>query len=161
MEARRPIPDGFVAGLAAGVTVIVVFLVYDVVRVAPLSTPFELAGILFGAEGPPLGLTGQARLAAIASAIFRILAYTGFHLLVFGALGAGAVWLFNRMGRSLNVFTGALYGLIVCTAVLYGAFWLVWTGVSAPSLTGVLLANAAAGAVLAWRVQASSSAGSS
>lgn len=156
MQARRPFPDGAVAGIVAGLAVIVVFFIYDAVRVAPLATPFELAGVLFGVEGPGMGLSGRERLATIAAALFRLLAYTGFHLVVFAVLGAAAVWLFNRLSIPWSLVTGALYGLVVCTAVLYAAFWFVWTGVSAPSLTGVLLANAVAGMVLARRVQASS-----
>ena len=157
MEGRRPIPDGASAGLVAGLAVIVIFFLYDVVRMTPLATPFELAGILFGAEGPGTGLSGTGRLAAIASALFRMLAYTGFHFAVFAALGAAAVAFFDRLKLPLNVVTGGIYGLVVCTGVLYAAFWLVWSGVSAPSLTGVLLANTVAGVVLALRLQSPAS----
>jgi hypothetical protein len=157
MEGRRPIPDGAAAGLVAGLAVIVIFFLYDVVRMTPLATPFEMAGILFGTEGPGTGLSGTGRLAAIASALFRMLAYTGFHFLVFAALGATAVAFFDRLKLPLNVVTGGIYGLVVCTAVLYGAFWLVWSGISAPSLTGVMLANVVAGVVLALRLQSPAS----
>lgn len=153
MEPKRPIPDGAAAGLAAGLAVIVIFFLYDIVRMTPLATPFQLARILFGAEGPGTGLSGTGRLAAIASALFRMVAYTGFHFVVFASLGAAAVWIFDRLKVPLNLVTGALYGVVVCTAVLYGAFWLLWSNLSVPSVTGVLLANAVAGIVLALRLR--------
>lgn len=154
MEPRRPVPDGVLAGFVAGIAVIVLFLLYDVVRLAPLSTPVELAGVLFGVEGPGPNISeGPARLSMVVTAVFRVVAYTGVHLAVFAALGAFAVVLFHRLGLRLTPVSGAIYGLVVCTAVLYAAFALVWADFSGPGLAGVLLANAGAGAVMGRMLQ--------
>lgn len=149
MIRGRTLSDGVTAGVAAGAAVIVLFLFYDVVRMSPLATPFELSSVLFGAEGPAPGLTERSRLGPIVAALFRVLAYTGFHLAVFAALGVGAAWLSRRLGRPLSLVSGAAYGLVVCTTVLYVAFALLWPRLTAPAVAGVLVANALAGVVMA------------
>ena len=152
MERQPSTFDGVGAGLLAGASVIALFLVYDALRMNPVATPMEFARVLFGVEGPALGVTdsgsGATRAATIATAVFRLIAYTGMHFLVFAGLGALAARLFARFRIPPNAFTGALYGLTACTAVLFAAFMIVWPPVTGPSVVGILIANACAGAII-------------
>jgi hypothetical protein len=155
MERKYTTLEGASAGLLAGLSVIVLFVVYDAARLTPFATPMELSRVLFGVGGPALGVTESAvsRLTTVATAIFRVLAYTGFHFLVFGGLGVLAARLFTRWGIPANAATGAVYGLTACTVVLFAAFLLVWPPVTTPRLVGVLVANALAGAILGTRLK--------
>lgn len=150
MERKHTALRGAGAGLVAGLSVIVLFFAYDVVTMSPLATPMEFSRVLFGVGGPGLGLSeaGGTRLTAVATALFRLLAYTGFHLLVFAALGVVAAKLFARYKIPANAITGMIFGLTVCTIVLFTAFVLVWPPVTTTGLVGVLVANAVAGAIL-------------
>jgi hypothetical protein len=150
MERKHTVLVGAGAGLQAGLSVIVLFFVYDVVTMSPLATPMEFSRVLFGVGGPGLGLSESAgtRLTAVATALFRLVAYTGFHFLVFAALGVVAAKLFARYRIPANPITGMIFGLTVCTVVLFTAFVLVWPPVTTPGLVGVLAANAVAGGIL-------------
>lgn len=150
MERKHTVLDGAGAGFMAGLSVIVLFFVYDAVTLSPLATPMEFSRVLFGVGGPGLGVSdaGGTRLTAVATALFRLLAYTGFHLLVFSALGVLAAKLFARYGIRANLLNGMIFGITVCTLVLFAAFLLVWPPVTTPGLVGVLVANAVAGAIL-------------
>jgi len=152
MERQPSTFDGAGAGIVAGASVIALFLVYDALRMNPVATPMEFARVLFGVEGPDLGVTdlgsGGTRAATIATAVFRLIAYTGLHFLVFAGLGVLAARLFAHFKIPPNAFTGALYGLTACSAVLFAAFVVVWPPVTGPSVLGVLIANACAGAII-------------
>lgn len=80
----------------------------------------------------------------------HLAAVTLMHLLVFSALGVGAVLLCRVCRVPMNALTAGLYGLLVCSLVFYVAMWLTDAPavVELPSFGSVLLANLLAGAVM-------------
>lgn len=138
------------AGLAAGLSVAVMVLVYDLVKLEPLATPRLLASNVLGA---PLELgDGLGIVAWVTGALqigWAVLGYTVAHFAVFALVGVGGAFALRPAIVSPNVATGALYGALVGTAVFYAGLALVAPQfVSAPDWRLVLLTNAVAGVVL-------------
>ncbi|UCF21484.1 MAG: hypothetical protein JSU87_08895 [Gemmatimonadota bacterium] len=147
---------GIQARLLAGAFVAAFFLVADLIRLAPLSTPAALSQFY---------LPGAVRLdtpeliwaAGILSFLSRLLAVTVLHLLAFAALGAVGVALFDRLDWPLNAGTGALYGLVAFSLAFYGALSLgkgeVIEGV--PGIWSVAVATLLAGGIMGGFLQLS------
>jgi len=141
---------GTVAGLAAGVSVAVFVLVYDFVRMDPLATPRLFAG---GLLGTPVDVSGDlgtlAWVASIATATWSLTLYALAHFALFVLIGLAGAWLFRPGGVRANVITGALYGGVVGSALVYGGLALLTPAfVVLPDWRLVLAANAVAGVVL-------------
>lgn len=141
---------GAIAGLAAGLSVAVMVLVYDLVRLEPLATPTLLASNVLGA---PVELhDGWGAVAWLADALeiaWAVLGYAAAHFLVFALVGVGAAFVFGPSLVSANVATGALYGALVGTAVFYAGLALVAPQfVAIPDWRLVVITNAVAGVVL-------------
>jgi len=142
---------GAVAGLAAGVAVAVLVLVYDLATLDPLGTPRRLAGNVLGAPHPieaADGLTALAFVAAAMKTAWAIMLYTAAHFTVFALVGVGGAFVFPSLVKG-TVLTGALYGTLAGTAVLYGGMALLAPGfLAVPDWRLVLIANAVAGVVM-------------
>jgi hypothetical protein len=77
--------------------------------------------------------------------------------LAFAALGVGSCFACDKFRVPLNVFTGAAYGLLVCSLVFYLSLLVGVHGARAitgvPGLFTVLTASAFAGAVIGGSAQ--------
>lgn len=144
------IKRGTAAGLAAGVSVAVFILAYDLVQMEPLATPRLIAGSVLGAPTAVAGDLGTlAWVASVATATWSLTLYTLAHFALFVLIGIVGAWLFRPGGVVGNVLTGALFGGFVGSAFFYGGLALLAPGfISAPDFRLVLLANAIAGVVL-------------
>jgi len=150
----RSAADGVTAGLLAGVAVIAVFFVSDLIRLDPFGTPVALTHIALGPGGQDLDLPLVATMISAATFGVKLIMYTALHFLVFAILGVGAVWCHNGLNTPGNVLTGAVYGLVVCTAVFYGSLTLAGADwLANPGWGGVLAANLVAGAVMGAYLQ--------
>jgi hypothetical protein len=103
---------GAIGGVAAGLVVALWFLAVDLVAGRPFQTPTRLADAVLGGGHAP-----GARL---------LLAYTVLHLGVFAALGIAAASFMRAIAAPPGLAVGAVFGVVVLTAVHYGA--LVFTG---------------------------------
>ncbi|MFV1989030.1 MAG: hypothetical protein ACC682_17295 [Gemmatimonadota bacterium] len=145
---------GTAAGLAAGLSVAVMILVYDLVKLEPFATPTLLAGNVLGTPArldSALGLL--ASIAAGLKIAYGLAAYTLAHFSVFALVGIGAAFVFSSAVVSGNVVTGGLYGMLVGTAVFYLGLALVAPAfVSVPDWRLVMLTNAVAGVVMVSQI---------
>ena len=150
MSLRSCVAPGVQAGLLAGVTVAGVFFIGDLVRLEPLSTPLALSNTLSGPGGVTVDLPVVGRVLTLIVFSAQVLTVSILHFLVFGLLGVGLVALRDHAGLPLNVGTGVIYGLVVCTLVFYLSVATASGGVFAgvPGFWAVLGANAIAGAVM-------------
>lgn len=141
---------GAEAGLMAGAAVILLFLVQDVVQLAPLATPEALATSLFGPAGfqYDTGLLSQA--GAVAVFGVRLISYTFLHFLAFAALGIGGAFALSHASWAASLMGGGAYGLTACTAVFYGSRLVMDTPVllEGVGLPAILVANTVAGVVI-------------
>lgn len=156
VEARPRLTWGAEAGVLGGAVVAAYYFVTDLVHLAPLSTPAALGRAFVGPGN--VQLTGAFPDGAVAWVVFaaNVASFTLIHFLAFALLGVGAVLLARVVARPLNVFTGALYGLVVCSGVFYASMAFGTTTIVAsglPSLGSVLIANALAGAAIGGGVQ--------
>jgi hypothetical protein len=147
---------GAEAGLLAGFVVAGFYFVSDLVHLAPLSTPAALGRAFVGPGN--VQLTGIFPDGVVAWVAFagNLVAFTLLHFLVFAMLGVAAVLLFRAASWPLNLFTGALYGLVACSGVFYLSMAFASTTVLAsgvPHLGSVLVANALAGAAIGGGVR--------
>lgn len=144
------IKSGTVAGLAAGVSVAVFFLVYDLVRMEPLATPWLLASTVFGAPMEiSVGLGTLAWAASVATAAWGFTLYGLGHFAIFVLIGLGGAWVFRPGGVRGTVVTGALFGMFVGSAAFYGGLSILAPEfVTSPDWRLILLANALAGVVM-------------
>jgi len=146
------IKTGSLAGLAAGIVVMIVILVYDLARLEPLATPGALAGNVLGVPHQIETSQGLGALAWIASAMtaaWGLALYTAVHFAVFVALGIGAAFVFHPTAVAGTVLTGSLYGAVAGSGVFYAGLALVAPGfVGTPDWRLILAANAIAGLVM-------------
>jgi hypothetical protein len=98
---------GAVGGFAAGLVVAVWFLGLDLIGGQPFATPARLADAVIGGEHAP-GLR-------------LVITYTVLHLGVFAVLGMVAASFIRAVGVAPGLLVGAVFGLVVLTAVHYGA----------------------------------------
>lgn len=149
---------GLQAGLLAGYVVIGFFFVADLVQLAPLATPKALTNSLLRPGGMPFDTPAMLESLTIMSFAGHLAAATLMHLLVFSALGVGAVVLCRVCRVPMNALTAALYGLVVCTLVFYLNIWLIDAPavVELPSFGSILLVNLLAGTVMGAYFQAAS-----
>ncbi len=132
----KVIQRGAIAGFLAGLTLIVLFFVIDIVARTPLATPQFLSGALLGETMPE------------ASPV-RMSLYTIAHLGVFTVLGIGAAVFFTGLDVPRNLTIGAAYGLFACSLVFYPALVITGTDIlSAPAWPAVFFGNVVAGIVM-------------
>jgi hypothetical protein len=136
MVRQRSNRRGAEAGILAGSTVVVWFLVLDLVAGFPLRTPAFLAAITFGLDEPGL-------------AVLPLFGYTLLHYGIFIGLGL----LIARLSRALHprahLPLGIVAGFFLFDLVFYGS--LVISGVDVTEALGwpvVLFGNLLAGVVL-------------
>ena len=133
---RSTIQRGAVAGFLAGVTLIVLFFLYDIVARHPLATPQFLSGALLGDTMPE-------------PSPVRMAFYTVAHLGVFTVLGIGAAMFFTGLDVPRNLTIGAAYGLFACSLVFYPALVVTGTDIlAAPAWPAVFFGNVVAGLVM-------------
>jgi hypothetical protein len=101
---------GAIGGFAAGLLVALWFLGLDLLGGKPFDTPTRLADAVIGG-----GHTPGARV---------LLTYTLLHLGVFVVLGMAAASFVRAAGVPPGLLVGAVFGLVVLTAVHYGALLL-------------------------------------
>jgi len=133
---RSCLRSGSVAGLLAGLTLVVFYVAVDVVRGEPFATPVFLADGLLGTS------TGEAT-------AVQILLFTSVHFLAFVLLGILACLLTELTPVPKTLLVGALYGLFAHSLLLYPS--LVVSGaevVNAPGWPIVVIGNVVAGIVL-------------
>lgn len=133
---------GALAGFIAGLTLIVLFFVIDLIAGSPLATPTFLSGALFGDTMPEASPA-------------RMVIYTIAHLGVFTGLGIGAALFFTTFDIPRNLTIGAAYGLFACSLIFYPALLITGNDIlSAPAWPAVFFGNVIAGivmvAVLHW-----------
>ena len=144
------------AGLLAGIMVAAFFLVVDLVRLAPLSTPLFLSRSLLEA-GFTSATQGEGLLDALTnlSQGGRLAAYTAVHLTVFAVLGMFAAALANLFHVGWNARTGAAAGLIAgfgtwLAASQAGPAWLAGAHLTPEIVIG---GGVVGGAVLGWHLR--------
>lgn len=141
--------DGVVAGMLAGAAVMVGYFLVDLVHLDPFATPVRLATVVVRPHGPDLDLPGVSQALAFLGFGVRLLAFTVLHFLVFALLGVGAAFCQRTFGVAGDVLTGAIYGLVVCTAAFYASLGLLGGEfLASPGPGSVLVANLLAGAVM-------------
>lgn len=143
--------SGARGGLLAGTAVFLVLFVYDLVRLDPLASPTLLSAAALGQtiEVTP-GVEAVLRAADVVRLAQGLAKYSVLHFSAFAGLGIGAALLFRPGRLALNALTGALYGLVACSAAFYAGITLLAGGmVSVPDWRLVLVANVVAGVILA------------
>lgn len=133
---RGVIQRGAIAGFLAGLTLIVLFFVIDLLTRTPLATPQFLAQAFLGDSMPE-------------PSPFRMVVYTIAHLGVFVVLGAIAAVFFTWFDVPRNLMIGAAYGLFACSLVFYPALIITGTDIlAAPAWPAVFFGNVVAGLVM-------------
>lgn len=133
---RGVIQRGAVAGFLAGLTLIVLFFVIDLVARTPLATPEFLSQAFLGSSMPE-------------HSTMRTVVYTVVHLGVFVVLGVVASSFFTWFEVPRNLTIGAAYGLFACSLVFYPALIITGTDIlSAPAWPVVFFGNVVAGVVI-------------
>ena len=147
---------GLQAGLLAGYVVVGFFFVGDLIQLAPLATPQALSNSLLGPTGFAFQSPVLLESVTIMSFAGHLVAVTLMHLLVYSALGVGAVFLCRACRVPMNALTAALYGLVVCSLVFYVSLHLTDAPavIQLPNLGSILLANLLAGSVMGAYFQA-------
>ena len=155
MNLARRTRTGVQAGLLGGSAVALVFFLFDLLRLQPMSTPMALSSRFLGPGGVLIEAPVIGQLVAIVMFAGNLLTLSLLHLLAFSVLGLGAVWGGEECGVRLNVYSGAIFGVTVGSAVFYGCLSLVGEQVLAdlPGPMSVLLANLLAGAIMGGFVQ--------
>ena len=139
---RKDLRDGAIAGILAGGVLLVLFFAYDLVYFRPLATPDFLSSAFFGGGEP-----GEETIARLRSA--RIGAFTVLHLVTFTFVGVLLARFFRFTQLRKTFLTGALYGLIVCTAVFSAGLQVTGAEMSvAPPWPPLLGGNFATGLVM-------------
>lgn len=148
---------GLQAGLLAGIAVAAFFLVFDLVRLAPFSTPLFLSRSLLEAGfrlDSASATQGEGLLEALAnlSRGGHLAAYTAVHLAVFAVLGMFAAALANLFHVRWTARTGAAAGLMVgfatwLAASQAGPMWLAGAHLTPEIVIG---GGVVGGAVLGW-----------
>lgn len=135
--SRTAIRDGLVAGVLAGLVLVVLFFFYDLGQGTPLRTPAFLWGAMWqhGVLDPTIGV---------------VMAYTVVHFIVWGALGVLACVATRWAGAPRNVLLGAAYGLFACSLVFYLGLIRAPAELvlNAPAWPAVFFGNALAGVVM-------------
>ena len=141
---------GIQAGFLGGAAVAALFFMLDLLHLQPLVTPIALAGRILSPTGPAFDLPVVSQLLGVVILAGNVLALTLLHFLAFSFLGLGAVWGCEKCHVPLNVFTGALYGLIFGSAVYYCCMALLGQAFLAntPGPLMVAFANLTAGALM-------------
>jgi hypothetical protein len=98
---------GVVGGVIAGGVVALWFLVFDLLAGTMFSTPANLASLVVGQT------LGE-------STAMLVIFYTILHFGVFAFLGAVAAWLLSALNVQPGLLVGALFGLVVLSAMYYG-----------------------------------------
>lgn len=138
---------GAFAGLLAGMSVAVFFLVQGVIHLRPFAVPVDLASSLLGWSrgGDSSGPVGSLAILGLG-----VIVYTGLHLATFAAIGVGAAFLLDGRYFLPSLVGGVIYGSIACTGLLYATRWMVDAPVALDvlGLGRVLQANALAGGII-------------
>jgi len=144
IEPRPVLPSGIEAGLVAGLTVAVVFLLHDAVAGAPIRTP-SILGTFF--------IQGAEAAHNVRSAPGAAIAYNVIHFSAWVAIGAIGAVLMHRVERAASAWYLPWLGLLVllgacfCLDALIARSGLprqrIWLG----ALSGV----AALSGFLGWR----------
>lgn len=133
---RGVIQRGAVAGFLAGLTLIVLFFVIDMVARTPLATPQFLSQAFLGSSMPE-------------ASPLRMVVYTVVHLGVFVVLGVVAAAFFTWFEVPRNLTIGAAYGLFACSLVFYPSLIITGTDIlAAPAWPVVFFGNVVAGLVM-------------
>lgn len=163
MKLVTSIGHGAYAGLCGGIAVAAFFFVGDVIRLQPFSSSFALAVKFFGPSGTSFDLPVLSQVIDWGGATLTVVAFTAVHLAVFVALGVAAVLVFRTFGWSLNAGTGAVYGLLACSAVFYAGIALASPVVVSelPNVWAVAGGNLLAGGLMGGQVALLRSSGAS
>jgi hypothetical protein len=141
-EQRSVLREGIVAGLIGAAVVALWFLVYDIARGQPFSTPGLLGAFVFYGVNSPAGLS---------PALGPILGYTVLHGLAFIAFGVIAATLMAMSEREPALFIGFII-LFAC----FEAFFFAMVQVLGLSKSGalvwwsVLVGNLLASVAMLW-----------
>lgn len=136
MRDRSFVRRGAIGGILAATTVVVFFLLVDLVQGEPLRTPTFLGSVLLGREGvqPGFGL---------------IALYTILHYAVFVALGIAVAGVLERTRAPAALLLGLVIGFLLFDLTFYASVWL--TGVDVMQELGwpaFLVGNLLAGLTL-------------
>lgn len=152
MNSTSRVKTGLTSGLIAGAALAGLFLILDLGRLAPLATPVNLSASFLGPGRFSIDTPVFSELVAIVVFVANLLVFTLLHFLAFAALGVGSCLTCEKCGVPLNVVTGAIYGLLVCSLVFYLSLLVGVHGAHAitgvPGPLTVLTASAFAGAII-------------
>jgi len=142
---------GGTAGIIAGFAVAVVVLLHDLLARKPFSTPRVLGRNVLGApvDGEAGGPAALDWIARTLIAGWELVAWSAVHFAAFALFGVLGAWVFRPGRLAGNVLSGALFGLVVGSAMFYAGLWLVAPSfVAAPDWRLVAAMNALAGVVV-------------
>lgn len=111
IEPRPVLPSGIEAGLVAGVTVAVVFLIHDALEGAPIRTP-SILGTFF--------IEGVDAAHNVRSAPGAAIAYNAIHFSAWFAIGAIGALLMHRVEREASSWYLPWLGLLVLLGACFG-----------------------------------------
>lgn len=146
---------GIQSGLLAAAVVATYFLLGDLLRLAPLSTPIALTQGLTTLDVLEVDVPVLSQVLAVVSLGARITTLSIVHFAVFALLGLLAVVVFTEFAVPFNAATGALFGLVV-GSVVFQAIVSVGAGdvvQGIPGLGSVAFSNLIAGAVMGGYLQ--------
>ncbi|HVM97600.1 MAG TPA: hypothetical protein VMT89_14495 [Candidatus Acidoferrales bacterium] len=137
--------EGFVGGTLAALTIVIWFLIIDVINGRPFYTPTVLGTALFqggkGLESP----------ATLTPTFDMVVVFTWIHFLVFGLIGGAAA----RMLAVAENRPNFGFGVVLLFVIFECGFVAAATGVEAKVLRSIAWPAIAAGNLLAATVMAS------
>ena len=150
MKLTSRVGQGAYAGLCGGIAVALFFLVGDLVRLTPLSTPLALGTTFLGPGGTSIDLPVVTHVLTWGAAGVKLVLFSAIHLAAFAAMGVLAVALFDVFGWRLGMRGGLVFGVVACSVVFYASLAIAGAGMvpELPSVWAVLAGNALAGAVI-------------
>ena len=135
-EAQSIRERGAIAGAAGATTVVLFFLVYDLVRGTPLRTPALVASAGAGQE-------------TVQFSVLPIAILTLIHFALFIAVGIAITWAIGRFYIRPHLVLGAVFGFLLFDLLFYAGTFV--TGVNVVreiGWPGALAANMIAGVVM-------------
>jgi len=141
---------GAAGGIYAGIAVLLVFILFNLLRFEPFATHTHLASVVGGQqlEG---GADMRAALQVVDIFVYAkgIATFAALHMGAFVVLGVVAAMLFQAMEIPNNILSGMLYGLTAGSLVFYtGLNFRAGSLAAAPDWRFVLAANALAGLII-------------
>lgn len=141
---------GAAGGLYAGIAVLLVFFLFNLLRFEPFATHTHLATVV-GGQQLETGTEMRAAMQLMDYFVYvrGIATFAALHMVVFVGLGVVGAMLFQALEIPKNILSGMLFGVGACTAAFYtGLNFRAGSLAAAPDWRFVLAANALAGLII-------------